>query len=113
VKIIADMNDIKKVALNSKKKAKHTCPTCGKSLSLNKPFCNTTCKLAHFDYIKIILSSKFIKRLAISCDDTDRYDELVKFSNYHKFNLSLVIKKFNEESIKLGYDVSSVIVKKG
>jgi hypothetical protein len=78
-------------------KKKNYCFGCGKQISMQKAFCNNSCKDRHFDLMKIQIPQLFIKRLSQHFKtDNDKKAEIVRFSERHNLNEILTIEKVNK-----------------
>jgi len=85
-------------------KNKAECPYCGKKISLTKAFCSDRCKVDYFEYIKIQISPKFVKRVLIFISDkNEQIKEIKKMSEYHGFDYDLCKRKFKEVALEKGY----------
>lgn len=92
-----------KIIKNENRKVLTFCGNCGKKVTAANPFCNNICKEAYFEYTKVQVSQKFLKRIYTTCTKEEREIEIKKFSIFHQYNSDAVNKKIRNEAIRHGY----------
>lgn len=84
------------------------CPYCGKKIAMSKAFCSKSCKENYFQLIAIQIPRLFLKRIYLFCNKQEREQEIIEFSNRHKWRVDLVIKKIEEDAVRMGYIESKI-----
>ncbi len=79
------------------------CLYCNKKISISKVFCSKSCKENYFQLNAIQIPKPFLKRIYFFCNQEEREEEILKFSQRHNYKLDLLKDKIREESIKIGY----------
>ena len=74
----------------------NVCQCCGKKISISKVFCSKNCKEEFFQSAAISIPKQFVKKLYFFCNESQRDEEIVKFSKRHNWSVEIVMKKVEE-----------------